>query len=185
MRDTGTQTRAQTATGANLLLTRVPRVVFSVFMVAAILVWVLPLIGLVISSFRPFTDATSTGWWTTIGNPNFTLGNFKEALGASGFLKAFVNSLLITVPTVSLVVVVSSFAAFALIWTDLPGRRWLYAAMVGLLVVPPEITLVPTLNILKTLHLINTFPGIWLSHVSAVMPFAIFLLGNFFAQIPG
>lgn len=185
MREIGSLTRVRASTpSTNMLLTRVPRMVFSGFMLMAIVVWVLPLIGLITSSFRPFTDAASSGWWTTVGDPNFTLGNFREALGASGFLRALVNSLLITVPTVILVVITSSLAAFALIWTGLPGRKWLYAAMVGLLVVPPEITLVPTLNILKTLHLINTFPGIWLSHISAIMPFAIFLLGNFFAQIP-
>jgi alpha-glucoside transport system permease protein len=153
-------------------------------MISAMLLWSLPWIGLIVNSFRPFTEATSSGWWTVFSNPEFTLDNFRAALSADELLSGLVNSLMITIPTTFLLVAIASMAAFALIWTDLPGREWLFAFIVGLLVVPGEITLYPTLVILKALGLVNTFPGIWLSHVSSALPFGVFLLGSFFSQVP-
>ncbi|MFZ2097630.1 MAG: carbohydrate ABC transporter permease [Anaerolineales bacterium] len=169
--------------GSNLLMS-VPNGFFSVIMLAATMAWCLPLVGLIINAFRPYTAATSSGWWTVIINPQFTLENYKAALSHGEIYSGLLNSVLITIPTTILVVVIAAAAAFALIWTDLPGRRWIYIGIVALLVVPPEITLYPTLVILKALKLVNTFPGIWMSHVSAVMPFGVFLLGSFFSQIP-
>ena len=166
------------------LLMNVPNAFFSVVMLAAIVMWCLPLGGLIINSFRPYTTATSSGWWTVVVNPEFTLENYKVALSHGEIYSGFINSVLITIPTTILVVAVAAAAAFALIWTDLPGRRWIYTFIVVLLVVPPEITLYPTLVILKALKLVNTFPGIWMSHVSAAMPFGVFLLGSFFSQLP-
>lgn len=165
-------------------LARVPKLFFSVVMIAMIIGWSLPWVGLTITAFRPVNAATGSGWWTVFGSPSFTLDNFSAALNSQGLWRAVLNSLLITVPTVLLVLVVSAAAAFALIWTDLPGRKIIFAILVGLLVVPPEITLVPTLQILKVLGLVNTYPGVWFSHVSSIMPFAVFLLGNFFGQVP-
>lgn len=153
-------------------------------MLAAMIIWILPIAGVVVNSFRPFTNASSSGWWTVSGNADLTFDNYRTALGSGELLNGLKNSLLITVPTVFLVVVVGASAAFALTWTDIPGRKWIYTFIVALIVVPPEITLYPTLVILRELHLVNTFPGIWISHVSASTPFAVFLLGNFFAQVP-
>lgn len=82
-----------------------------------------------------------------------------------------------------MVAVAAPAAAFALTWTDLPGRVWIFTFIVALLVVPPEITLYPSLVILKQVGLINTFPGI-LAEPASAMPFGVFLLGSFFAQIP-
>ena len=165
-------------------LMRVPRALLSAVMIAVIIGWSLPWIGLVVTSFRPVTQATSSGWWTIFAQPGMTLDNFAAALNSQGLWRAVLNSVLITVPTVLLVVMISAMAAFALVWTDIPGRKVIYAVLVGLLVVPPEITLVPTLQILKVFGLVNTYPGVWFSHVSAIMPFAVFLLANFFAQVP-
>lgn len=153
-------------------------------MFGAMVLWILPMVGVVINSFRPFTAATGSGWWTVFGDPDLTLDNFRTALSSGELLDGLVNSLLITIPTVFLVVAVGASAAFALTWTDIPGRKWIYTFIVAMIVVPPEITLYPTLVILRDLHLVNTYPGIWISHVSASTPFAVFLLGNFFAQIP-
>jgi alpha-glucoside transport system permease protein len=165
-------------------LARMPRVLINVVMLGAVVAWLLPLLGLVVNAFRPFTNASSSGWWTVFTHPAFTLDNFRTALASSNLVSGLMNSLLITIPSTILVVAVGSCAAFALIWTDLPGRKWIFAFIVALLVVPPEVTLYPTLVILKAVHLVNTFPGIWLSHASAVTPFAVYLMGSFFAQIP-
>lgn len=166
------------------LLMRVPRALLSTVMIVVIIGWSLPWIGLAITAFRPVTDATGSGWWNVFGSPALTLDNFAATLSSQGLWRSVLNSVAITVPTVLLVLIVASAAAFALVWTDLPYRKAIYAFLVGLLVVPPEITLVPTLQILKQLGLVNTYPGVWLSHVSAILPFAVFLLANFFAQVP-
>jgi alpha-glucoside transport system permease protein len=166
------------------LMQKIPRSLLSLIMLASMVLWSLPWVGLIINSFRPFTTATSSGWWTVFSKPQFTLDNYKTALSYGDLLSGFVNSILITLPTTLLVVAFAAAAAFALIWTNLPGRNWLYAFMVGLLVIPAEITLYPTFVILKSIHLVNTYPGIWMSHVASALPFGIFLLGSFFSQIP-
>ena len=175
--------RRPTSHNSGLLL-NIPRVFFSAVMMSAILMWSLPWLGLIANSFRPFTSATSSGWWTVFNNPDLTLDNYKTALSSGEIFSGFINSILITVPTTFLVVAVAAAAAFALIWTDLPGRKWIYTFIVSLIVIPPEITLYPTLVILKALKLVNTYPGIWISHVASAMPFGVFLLGSFFSQLP-
>lgn len=166
------------------LRTKILRTAISLVMLIAILVWLLPLIGIVINSFRPYTDATSSGWWAVIRSPVLTFENYKVALSSGDILSGFINSILITVPTTFLVLVFASTAAYALTCTDLPGRKGIYTVVVALIVIPPEITLYPTFIILKAMKLVNTFPGIWISHASSAMPFGIFLLGSFFSQIP-
>jgi alpha-glucoside transport system permease protein len=166
------------------LLTRISKGSLNTIMIGAILMWLLPLLGLIINSLRPFTTATSSGWWTVLTNPEFTLDNYRTALSQDELFSGFTNSVLITVPTTFLVVTVAAAAAFALIWTTLPGRKWMYTFIVALIVVPPEITLYPSLVILKELKLVNTYPGIWMSHLASAMPFGVFLLGSFFSQIP-
>jgi alpha-glucoside transport system permease protein len=163
---------------------RIPPIVFTVIMIGAIVTWSLPLIGLVVNAFRPFTAASSSGWWTVFSRPEFTLDNFRVALSDGVIFTGLRNSVLITLPTVFLVVALATTAAFAVMWTNLPGRKWIYAFLVGLLIVPQEITLYPTLVILQQLKLVNTFPGIWLSHVSSALAFGVFLMGSFIAQIP-
>ena len=175
--------RGSTSRGNNLLMS-VPRSFFSIVMIGAIIVWSLPWIGLIVNSFRTFTTATSSGWWTVFTNPEFTLDNYRTALSFGEIFSGFISSILITVPTAFLVLVTAAFAAFALTWTDLPGRRLIYTFIVALLVIPAEITLYPTLVILKALNLVNTYPGIWISHISSALPFGVFLLGSFFSQIP-
>ncbi len=163
---------------------RIPSIFFPGFIGVSVIAWSLPWIGLIVTAFRPFSQAASTGWWTVFTTRTFTLQNFATALKANGLWRAAMNSFIITIPTVLLVLVVSSLAAYALTWTRMPGKKALYAIFAGLLVVPPEITLVPTLKVFRALGLSDSFPGIWLSHVSAALAFGIFLLGNFFAQVP-
>lgn len=176
--------RALPFRASNRGLANVPQIIFALVLTSAIVLWSLPVLGLVVNSFRPYTNATSEGWWTVFTNPVFTLDNYRTALSYGEIYSGFVSSVLITFPTTALVVIASAAAAFALIWTDLPGRRLIYTFMIALLVVPPEITLYPTLVILKDVGLVNTYPGIWMSHVSSALPFGVFLLGSFFAQIP-
>ncbi len=149
-----------------------------------VLVWLIPLIGLVINSFRPFTDATGSGWWTVFINPKFDLSNYKAMLGMQNLSTGLINSVLITFPTTLGVVLVCASAAYVFTLTDFPGRLMLFAFVTGLIIIPPEITLYPTLVILKMTHLVNTYPGVWMSYIASTVPFGVFLLGSFMIQIP-
>lgn len=163
---------------------RVAPILLHLVIFSVIALWVLPLIGVVMNSFRPFTEATGSGWWTVVRNPKFTLDNYRQMMGMKDLYSGLINSVLITVPTVILLVLVATSAAFALLRTGIPKGRLIYSLIVGMIIVPPEITLYPTLVILKTLHLVNTYPGIWMSHIASATPFGVFLMGSFIQQIP-
>ena len=148
------------------------------------LIWLVPTVGLAVTSFRPRPDIGSSGWWTVLQVPNFTLANYTEVLNAQGMGAAFLNSLYISVPSTVLPVFIASLAAFGFAWLRFPGRDWLFLGVVALLVVPIQMTFVPVLNLLNPLKLTQSYMGIWLAHTAFGLPFAIFLLRNFFVLLP-
>lgn len=149
------------------------------------LVWLAPSVGLAVTSLRPRPDIASSGWWTALGTLRFTAENYAEVLGAQGMGNSFINSLLITIPATILPVLIGALAAFGFAWIRFPGRDWVFLGVVALLVVPIQMTFVPVLRILNTLGLTQSFVGIWLAHTAYGLPFAIFLLRNFFVLLPG
>jgi len=149
-----------------------------------IAIWIIPLMGVLVNSFRPFTYASSSGWWKALSERAFTLDNYRRMVSQKKFALGLKNSVIITIPTVFFVILFSSLASYALFFTAVPGRKKLYAIIGALIIIPAEITLAPTLLILKSIGLQNTYPGIWLSHTAATIPFGIFLLGAFMAGIP-
>ncbi|HJR93197.1 MAG TPA: carbohydrate ABC transporter permease [Acidimicrobiia bacterium] len=157
----------------------------AVVVIAAL--WSLPTAGLLISSFRSATDINSSGWWTTILHPfetTWTLGNYMDVLTANGLLDAFVNSLVVTIPATVIPITLAAFAAYAFAWMDFRGRSLLFAVVVGLLVVPIQMTLVPLLQAYNGTGLTGTFLGIWLAHTGFGLPLAIYLLYNYISQLP-
>ncbi len=148
-------------------------------------VWLLPSVGLLVSSFRPARLVASTGWWTAFTPPfNFTLGMYREALSTSGMAQSFVNSLFISIPSTVIPIMIAAFAAYAFAWMKFPGRDLLFVIVVGLLVVPLQMTLIPVLRLFNALGLTGTFLGIWLAHTGYGLPFAVYLLRNFFGALP-
>ena len=121
--------------------------------------------------------------------PRFTLDNYREVLGTEGLGKSFLNSLTVTIPATIIPILVAAFAAYALAWMRFPGRALLVAAVVGLLVVPLQMSLIP---LLKSYNLIGeffgvgskTYVGIWLAHTGFGLPLAIYLLRNYIAGLP-
>lgn len=148
-------------------------------------VWLIPSLGLLVSSFRPADQIANTGWWTAFVPPlRFTLENYREVLQTAGLGQSFMNSLLVTIPTTILTILIASIAAYAFTWMAFPGKTTLFFVIVGLLVVPIQMTMVPVLRLLTELGLTGTFPAVWLAHTGYGLPFAIYLLRNFMAELP-
>lgn len=152
------------------------------------LVWLLPSVGLLITSFRVRNDVMSSGWWTVFQHPfeftQYSLKNYTHVITANGMGQAFLNSLLITVPSTIIPIMIASFAAYAFARMEFPGRQVLFVIVVGLLVVPLQMTLIPILRVYNRLGLAGTFIGIWLAHTGYGLPFAVYLLRNFFGALP-
>jgi alpha-glucoside transport system permease protein len=167
-------------------LARAAPVRIAVVMIVAL--WSLPTVGLLVSSFRPSADIRATGWWEAVLHPfeaaQWTVANYANVLGADGMAEAFLNSLIVTIPATAIPITMAAFAAYAFAWMRFPGRGLLFALVVGLLVVPIQMALIPILRLYTQLDLTGTFVGTWLAHAGFGLPLAIFLLFNFISQIP-
>jgi alpha-glucoside transport system permease protein len=149
------------------------------------LVWLVPTFGLLVSSFRPAQDIKSSGWWSGLLPPwHFTIANYQSVINAQGLGQAFVNSLIIAIPGTLLPVFVAAFAAFAFSWLHFPGRDWIFLGIVALLVVPIQTTLIPNLKLFTDLNITGSYLAIWIAHTAYGLPFAIYLLRNFFGALP-
>lgn len=147
--------------------------------------WSIPTFGLFVSSLRPADLIKSTGWWAGLVPPwNFTLENYQQVLQAQGLGQAFLNSLIIAIPGTIIPVLVAAFAAYAFAWMEFPGRNWLFILIVALLVIPVQTTLIPILNIFTGVGLTGSYVAIWLAHTAYGLPFAVYLLRNFFGALP-
>ena len=156
--------------------------------VAICALWSIPTIGLLVTSVRDPADITTTGWWEALLNPfeegQWTLGNYQAVIASEGFISAFINSLVVTIPSTVIPITIAAFAAYAFAWIKFPGRGILFAVVVGLLVVPLQMSLIPVLRLFGQVGLNGTFLGIWLAHTAFGLPLAIFLLYNFISQLP-
>lgn len=152
--------------------------------------WMVPTIGLLISSFRPANNIRTSGWWLFFTKPELTIDNYKEVLfgSTSNLAPAFLNTVAITVPSVLFSLFISSIAAYALSIMEWKGRDWAFIGVFALQVVPLQLALVPMLQIFSTVPLDPNGTGriatIWIAHVTFGMPLVTFLLHNFMSEIP-
>jgi alpha-glucoside transport system permease protein len=152
------------------------------------LAWTIPTLGLLITSFRNPIDITRTGWWTVFLHPfepnQWTLSNYETVLASDGMGDAFINSLIVTIPSTVIPITIAAFGAYAFAWIPFRGRGILFTIVVGLLVVPIQMSLIPILQVYAAGNLYGSFLGIWLAHTGFGLPLAIFLLYNFMSQLP-
>ena len=147
--------------------------------------WLVPTVGLLLTSFRTAGDNAASGWWTVLTKPaELTLENYANLLSNPTITGSFWNTIVITVPTTLLVVIIGALAAYAFAWMRFPGRDWLFIAVIVLLAVPLQVALIPLARLFGTMGIFGSVVGVILFHTAFGLPFAIFLLRNFFSQVP-
>ncbi len=168
--------------------------------IVVVIIWLIPTLGVLITSFRPEALSDRSGWWTALGHPfrggEWTLENYREVLDAGGFKNAFLNSLAVAIPSTVIPVTIAAFAAYAFSWMEFRGRYVMFVLVVGLMVVPLQMALIPILQlytegatiggvpVFPDLDLNGTFLGIWLAHTAFGLPLATYLLRNYIGSLP-
>jgi alpha-glucoside transport system permease protein len=166
------------------------------------LLWTIPTVGLLVTSFRHPDDIASSGWWTTLAQADlgkFTLNNYKIVLGVGlddpslqiskgsdniQLGQSILNSLITTIPSTVIPILLAAYAAYAFAWMKFPGRKTLFTFVVALLVVPLQIALIPILRDYGTFGLNGTFLGLWLANTGFGLALATYLLYNFIVELP-
>jgi alpha-glucoside transport system permease protein len=121
--------------------------------------------------------------------PTFSLDNYREVLASEGVGQSFINTLKVTIPATVIPIMIASFAAYAFAWMKFPGRQLLFVFVVGLLVVPLQMSLIPLLSMYNDIGnyfgmVAKSYPGIWLAHTGFGLPLAIYLLRNYMGSLP-
>jgi alpha-glucoside transport system permease protein len=162
-------------------------------LLAIAVVWLVPTVGLAITSFRPRGEIQSSSWWSSLLDFHYTLGNYDEVLSTANLDRSFVNSIIITLPSTILPLAIGSMAAYAFAWIRFPLRDTIFLSIVALMVVPVQSAFVPILVEFQDLGEFLTgtktaitgwYFGIWIAHTVFALPFCVFLLRNFFITLP-
>jgi alpha-glucoside transport system permease protein len=157
------------------------------------IIWLLPTIGLLITSVRERTEAQRTGWWDVILNPlsqRWELGSYASVLSESDLGKSFISSLAVTIPATILPLLFAAYAAYGFTFLVFKGREFYFALIIGLLVVPLQGALVPVLKMFisfteKTgIEISGQYAAAWFVHSAFAMPLAIYILRNYMMTIP-
>ncbi len=168
--------------------------------IVIVILWTIPTLGVLITSLRPEEVVNTTGWWTVFAHPfraaEWTFENYRIALDQGGFGNAFLNSLAVTIPSTVIPITIAAFAAYAFSWMEFRGRYVMFVVVVGLLVVPLQMALIPILRlytqgvtlfgmeIVPDLRIHGTFLGVWLAHTGFGLPLAVYLLRNYIGSLP-
>lgn len=142
------------------------------------------------TSDEPFTHTAGRRvFYTAAIPPTFSLQNYRDVLTSERIDRAFINTFTVTIPATVIPILIAAFAAYAFAWMKFPGRQWLFAVVVGLLVVPLQMSLIPLLRMYNEIGATfgvpsKTYLGIWLAHTGFGLPLAIYLLRNYIGGLP-
>ena len=171
--------------GVDRLANSLGRLPLHIIIAIFVAVWLVPTIGLIVNSFRSVHDMGVSGWWTTLFPPHgFTLDSFNQVLQIEGVAGSILNSILITIPATVIQLTVATMAAYAFAWMNFPGRNLIFIVIVGLMVVPIQMILIPVLSLFQFLGIAGTIPAIWIAHTGIGLPFEVFLLRNYIGSLP-
>ena len=149
------------------------------------LLWLVPTLGLFFTSLLEPAVIGTSGWWEIFTEPSIgTLENYRNIFDNEAITSAVWTTLWISLGATILPIFIASLAAYAFAWLEFPGRDWLFLVVVALLVVPIQMALIPIFSLYNDLGLFDTIAGLILFHTAFGLPFAIFLLRNFFIGIP-
>lgn len=147
--------------------------------------WLVPTLGLFFTSLLESSAIGTTGWWEVLSEPSLaTFDNYSELFDNEAIMSAILTTVYVSVGATILPIFIAALAAYAFAWLEFPGRDWLFLVVVALLVVPIQMALIPIFSLYNTLGLFDTVLGLILFHTAFGLPFAIFLLRNFFIGIP-
>jgi alpha-glucoside transport system permease protein len=176
---------APTDTVAAKILRGVARAPVRIVLAVLGVLWLVPTVGLFITSILPQSTLATKGWWQIASKPSLaTFSNYSALFHNSGLIAALKTTAYIAVGNTLLVVILGSMAGYALAWLEFPGRDWVFIGIIGLLVVPLQMALIPMFKLYDLVGISGTTFSIILFHVAFGLPFAIFLLRNFFVGIP-
>ena len=172
-------------TVAAKILRAVGKLPLQIFLAVVALLWLVPTIGLLITSILPASEIASAGWWKIFAHPSLaTFSNYNALFHNAGLTEAMKTTAFIAVGNTLLVVIVAALAGYAFAWLEFPGRDWIFIGVIALLVVPLQMALIPMFRLYDTFGIGGTTFSVILFHAAFGLPFAIFLLRNFFIGIP-
>jgi alpha-glucoside transport system permease protein len=147
--------------------------------------WLVPTAGLFLTSLLSPSDFATNGWWKVISKPHLaTWANYSNVWHNTDIPTAIRITAEIAIGGTVLPIIIAALAGYAFAWIEFPGRDWLFVGVIALLVVPLQMALIPIFTLYNHLHLFDTVLGLILFHTAFGLPFAIFLLRNFFIGIP-
>lgn len=167
------------------LAASVGKAMVNVILAIVAIFWMVPTLGLLLTSLRSAGDNAASGWWTVFTKPaQLTLDNYANLLQNPTITGSFWNTVIIAVPSTFFVVIIGALAAYAFAFLKFPGRDALFIVVVILLAVPIQVALIPLAGLFGALGIFGDVLGVILFHIAFGLPFAIFLLRNFFTQFP-
>lgn len=146
--------------------------------------WLVPTIGLFFASLRTSQANSSSGWWTVFAETHqLTIENYQSLLQNDAMMQSLLNTVIIVVPSTLLVVAIGAMAGYALAWIQFPGRDWVLIGIVALMAVPLQVAFIPLARLFGSVGIFGTYAAVIIFHVSFGLPFAVFLLRNYFTNI--
>jgi alpha-glucoside transport system permease protein len=167
-----------------------PRSPFSIVtMTILAILWTIPTLGLLVTSFRTRDDAATSGWWTAFFNPfssDWTTSNYSGAWTGADLSSGFINSIVVAIPATVIPIMFAAFAAYAFTFMDFPFKEFFFLLIIAVMVVPIQVAFQPMLNILgpRGLGISGQYIAVWLLHTGFGMPLCIYTLRNYMSTLP-